>query len=440
MQRLGAVGPAAGRPMERPTIHISVGSEADIVRAVQAARVHGGRVRALGARGSKNDSHRTSGVALHLEQYRRLLSVEDNLVTVQAGMTCGELNAVLERHGLALPSMGEWKRATVAGALLTGTHGGSSRHGIMPTSVRRIRLVAGDGRVIDLQKGDSWFPHAGVSLGALGVVSTVTFECVEQFRLALETKVVSFDRYLLEYEEQSRENEFYSAIWLPAADAVIAYAANRTTALAGAARRRERFSPRTLLLTALSRYWNIKGLVNDRRFAQLAVGNSGEILTPLAIAPSLANAVWRVAKTVRATEFAVPAPKATATMAELNALLRRHPGNLANAIGLRTTAQDDFSLSPCYQRECLWVDVFFYDRQEFVAALSELFEGLDACCHWGKHVAFAPGYLRRQYPRWDAFVEACAQLDPTGVFANDFTERYGLLAPSAIRVRDPQYD
>lgn len=436
MQRLGAVAPAAGRRMGRPTIHISVGSEADIVRAVQAARAQHGRVRAVGAGGSKNSCHRAPGVALHLERYRRLISVEDNLVTVQAGMTCGELSAVLERHGFALPTMGEWKRATVAGALLTGTHGGSSRHGIMPTSVRRIRLVAGDGRVIELQKGDSWFPHAGVSLGALGVVSTVTFECVEQFRLALETKVVSFDRYLLEYEEQSRENEFYSAIWLPAADAVVTYAANRTTGPVGAARRRERFSPQTLLLTALSRYWNIKGLVNDRRFGHRTIGTSGEILTPLVIAPRLANAVWRVAKRVRAAEFAVPAQRATATMVELNALFQRHPRGLANAVGLRATAPDEFSLSPCHERECLWVDMFFHDRHELAAALRALFEGLGARCHWGKYVALPPAYLRRQYPGWDGFVAACAQLDPTGVFANEFTERCGLLAPSAIRLSD----
>ncbi|MBI2615503.1 MAG: FAD-binding protein [Gemmatimonadetes bacterium] len=194
--------------MERPTRHVPVVSEADIVRAVEAARANQGRVRALGARGSKNGSHRTSGVALHLERYCRLLSAEDNLVTVQAGMTCGDLNAALERRGLALPTMGEWKQATVAGALLTGTHGGSSRHGILSTSLRRLRLVAGDGQARELEKGDPWFPHVGVSLGALGVVSTVTFECVEQFRLALETKVVSFERYLSEYERQNRENEF----------------------------------------------------------------------------------------------------------------------------------------------------------------------------------------------------------------------------------------
>ncbi|MBI2403322.1 MAG: FAD-binding protein [Gemmatimonadetes bacterium] len=419
--------------MERPTRHVPVVSEADIVRAVEAARANQGRVRALGARGSKNGSHRTSGVALHLERYCRLLSAEDNLVTVQAGMTCGDLNAALERRGLALPTMGEWKQATVAGALLTGTHGGSSRHGILSTSLRRLRLVAGDGQARELEKGDPWFPHVGVSLGALGVVSTVTFECVEQFRLALETKVVSFERYLSEYERQNRENEFYSAIWLPAADSVITYSANRTAAAGGSARRGERFSFMTLLLTALARYWNIKRLVSDGRFRRLAIGASGDILTPLAIAPGLANAVWQVARTVRATEFAVPAERATGTVMELDALLRRHPRSLANAIGLRATAPDDFSLSPCHQRECFWLDMFFYDRPPFVGPLRELFERLGARCHWGKHLALSAAHLRRQYPRWDGFVEACAQLDPAGVFANDFTERCGLVSRPAGR-------
>jgi L-gulonolactone oxidase len=82
--------------------------------------------------------------------------------------------------------------------------------------------------------------------------------------------------------------------------------------------------------------------------------------------------------------------------------------------------------------------MFFYDRQEFLAGLRELFEGLGARCHWGKDVALPPTYLRRQYPGWDGFVDACARLDPTGIFANDFTEQFGLLAPTATRARDPQ--
>jgi len=405
---------------------LAVGAEADIVQAVQQACARRGRVRAVGARGSKNGSHQTPGASLHLDRYNSLLSVSDRLVTIQAGMTCGDLNGVLERHGLALPTMGEWKHATLAGAVLTGTHGASCRHGILSTSVRAVRIVTGDGRVIQVERGDRWFPHVGVSLGLLGIVSTITFECVELFGLALEARVVPADRYLAEYRQQNQDNEFYSAVWIPAADAVITYAANRTAAPARPVRRPQRTNFSTLLLTALGRHWNTKPLVTDRCFRRRVVGTGGDILTPIALSPRLARAVRQLAKGVHEVEFAVPAHRATATVTALDALLRRHPGSLANAVGLRESAGDSFSLSPCFQRGCFWVSLFFRQGDEFVADLRELFQRLEARCHWGKHVMLPADHLRGQYPNWNAFIEARTELDPMGVFANDFAHEYGL--------------
>lgn len=207
---------------------VSIQTEADIIAAVEGARARGNRVRAVGSGGSKNGSGQTDGVALLFHRYRRGLAVDGNRVTVRGGIACGELNAALARAGLALPTVGEWKHATVAGALATGVHGGSSRHGIMATSVRALRVVTGQGAVIEVDRSHERFAYLAVSLGALGIISTVTFECEPAFSLGLERRAVSLDRYLMDYARENRDNEFYSAVWFPAADAVITFAANRT--------------------------------------------------------------------------------------------------------------------------------------------------------------------------------------------------------------------
>lgn len=43
-------------------------------------------------------------------------------VTVKAGTTLGELNTVLEEHGLAMINLGSISSQTVAGAVSTGTN------------------------------------------------------------------------------------------------------------------------------------------------------------------------------------------------------------------------------------------------------------------------------------------------------------------------------
>jgi FAD/FMN-containing dehydrogenase len=62
----------------------------------------------------------------------------------------------------------------------------------------------------------------------------------------------------------------------------------------------------------------------------------------------------------------------------------------------------------------------FPDRR-FESALSETFEGLEARCHWGKHLALSRNHLRHQYPHWEAFWTMRDQMDPERVFENDFT-------------------
>ena len=112
----------------RGVFHVE--TEQDIVAAVMAARHSARGVRPVGSRGSKNGCYGAPGLELRSDRYDAVLSLDGQTVTVQAGATVGALNAVLRRHGLAVPTCGEWAGATVAGSIGTGSHGGSGWHGI----------------------------------------------------------------------------------------------------------------------------------------------------------------------------------------------------------------------------------------------------------------------------------------------------------------------
>ncbi|NIT86105.1 MAG: FAD-binding protein [Gemmatimonadetes bacterium] len=399
-----------------------------MVETVLSARRSGSRLRAAGSGGSKSAVSTPPDVALRLEQPDRLVSVEGDRVTAPAGMTGGRLQELLAPEGLVLPTVGEWKNATLAGALATGTHGGSARWGIMATSVESFRIVNGRGEAVEVSRGEPDHAHLAVSLGAFGVVTRVSLACVERFSLRLDTDVVPFEEYLRDPVAQESRTEFHASIWVPWARKVIRFAAQRAPDPGPSTPRRERFGRRTELATLVVRRLGLPGAVSSRFFQHTAVGDSAEILSPLEVPGKVARfRAW--ANEIRgnsAAELAVDAGRAAEILTRFDAFFRERSGPLNNPIGLRMSAADAFSLSPCSGRDTLWLDIFYDDAEPFTRALADLGEEVGARCHWGKALALRPRHLRGQYPGWDAYAEARRRFDPDEVFANGFTDELGL--------------
>ena len=404
----------------------SVRTERDVVRAIRAAGEEGRTVRAAGSGGSKNGAYRTRGVLLRTDGFDHPIALHGRLVTVSPGMTCGSLNALLREHDLVLPGVGEWEWATVGGSIATATHGGSAHHGIMATAVHALQFVDGKGGVHRLERGHRDFDHAVVSLGTMGILTAVTLECVPRFALHLETDVVGFDAYAHDPVAHESRTEFHASVWVPSARRVIRYGADRASCAAGPVRRRLRFGPRTAIASALSRSAHLHGAVSPAVFATSCRADCAAILAPIAVAPRVVQWIWSTAGSLRAAELAFPAVHAAEVLATLDGIARRYPGSLANPIGLRMNAADGFSLSPCYGRATLWVDMFFRSTQAFEGALLDLAHRFQARCHWGKHLAVPPAHMRSRYPRWDDFVAACRLYDPEQRFANALTDALGL--------------
>lgn len=414
----------------RPPPATEVRTEEEVVQAVRLAREEDGWVRVRGSGGSKSEVTSAPGTLLELDQADRLLEVDGSVVTVPAGMTSGRLQELLQPEGLTLPTVGEWKNATVAGALATGTHGGSLHHGIMPTSVRRVRMVTGTGDVTEIARGEPDFDEVAVSLGALGIVTEVTLECVPRFALEMASDVIPFDDYLRDPVAQEGRTEFHASVWLPDARRVIRFGADRVSAPSPTARRRERFGKWTALASFLARRLGFHRAVSSRFFRWKAVGDGADILSPLDVPPRVAR-FRNVANGIRgrkAAELAVPAARAGEVLSRLEAFFRQRSAPLNNPIGLRMSAADDLTLSPCQGRDTLWLDIFFDEDEAFEAGLASIGGEVEARCHWGKTLLLSPEALRARYPGWETFRETRDRLDPDEVFANALTDALGLTA------------
>lgn len=90
----------------------------------------------------------------------------------------------LQQRGWSLPDLGGIAHQTVGGFLSTGSSGGSLMYSL-DSVIKEIRLINGKGEIITCSETENpdWFYAAGVSMGLLGIISTVTFQCQESFNI-----------------------------------------------------------------------------------------------------------------------------------------------------------------------------------------------------------------------------------------------------------------
>ncbi|MEZ4328642.1 MAG: D-arabinono-1,4-lactone oxidase [Polyangiales bacterium] len=132
-----------------------------------------------------------------LDRYRGLHFHQSggvDFVTVEAGRNLGSdpygpgttpgddegLVHALAARGFALPVLGGISHQTLSGFLGTGSAGASVQHGFHQ-AIASIRVLDGLGNARDLTPSDPDFAHVGVSMGLMGIVSSVTLRLEPEY-------------------------------------------------------------------------------------------------------------------------------------------------------------------------------------------------------------------------------------------------------------------
>src|SRR3984885_5144428 len=177
----------AGNESARPRRIAVPRSTHEVADEVRKAAADGLTVRMAGTGHSFTPVAATDGVLLHPGGVTSIRSVDAaaGLVTVEAGCPLHVLNPSLLARGLSLANMGDIQVQTVAGATQTGTHGTGRDTGGMAAQVAGLELVLADGTITSCSAeiNPDLFAAARVGLGALGVLTAVTFAVVPAFLL-----------------------------------------------------------------------------------------------------------------------------------------------------------------------------------------------------------------------------------------------------------------
>lgn len=418
----------AGDQVARPARVAAPDDAGEVADAVRAAVRDGLRVRMTGSGHSFTGAALTDGVLLRPDRLTGLLSIADTEVTVRAGTRLRELSGLLAQHGLALENLGDIDAQTVAGAIATGTHGTGAGFGGLATQVTGLELVTADGSVV--QADGELLAAASVGLGAYGIVTAVTLRCVPAFGLRAVETAEKLDDLLERWDALPAEADHVEFYWWPhTRDCQL----KRNTRVPV-----DRLDP-------LPRW---KALVDDELLANAVFGAvcRAGLRAPRLVPPAnrlatrllgsrtytdRSDRVFAARRRVRfhETEWAVPRAAVPEVLRELDAEIERRGWRISFPVEVRVAAPDDRWLSTAYGRETGYVAAHRYVREpygDYFAALGTVVDSVTGGAgrpHWGKLHELTAAELAPRYPCFARATALRDRLDPSGVFANAYTDR-----------------
>ena len=413
----------------------------EVADEVRKAAADGLTVRMAGTGHSFTPVAATDGVLLHPGGMTSIRSVDAaaGLVTVEAGCPLKVLNASLLARGLSLANMGDIQVQTVAGATQTGTHGTGRDIGGMAAQVAGLELVLADGKIVSVGPGgttpqdpparsadspdDGLFDAARVGLGALGVVTAVTFRVVPAFLLEAREEPMQWSEVISRLDELTSENEHFEFYWFPHTEGCLTKRNNRSP---GPPRPLPRF-----------RYLLDDEFLSNTVFGvtcRLGHAVPGVITTVNGLAGkalgsrSYVDAAYRVFTSPRRVrfkeqEYAIPRESLADVLAEIRALFARRDWRISFPIEVRVTPGDDLWLSTAYGRSSAYIAIHVFHaspHQEYFRDVEAVMTAVAGRPHWGKMHTRSAEYLRQAYPKHGDFVALRDELDPERRFGNPY--------------------
>lgn len=416
----------AGNVSTDPTLVAHPASTEEVVALVVAHP----RLKAIGAGHSFTAIGATDDVLLRLDRMNHLLAADTTTgrVRVQAGISLHDLNRRLDALGLALPNLGDVDPQSVAGATSTGTHGTGAKLFGIAKAVVALQLVTADGQVLEIDENHELFDAARVGLGALGIVTEVTLQCVPAFLLHAREEPMALSAVLADLDDLVDGNDHFEFYFFPHTDKALTKQNNRVPD----------GTPRDPL-PAWRHRLDDEFLSNTlyERVQRLGVRKPGLVPRINAISGSLLGAreytdtsheIFISPRRVRfrESEFALPRAAAAEAIGEMQRWFATSGEQVSFPVEVRFTAADDIWLSTGFERDNVYLAVHQFhpvDPTRYFAAMQDIFTAHEGRPHWGKLHTLDANYLRTVYPRFDDFVAVRDRLDPDRKFTNAHLDR-----------------
>ena len=413
-------------------------NEEDVVAIVKEAKKRGLKVKAVGSGHSFTGIAVTDEVLICLDEIADIRDVdfENSTVRVGSGIKLCDLNPILRRSGLAMPNLGDIVYQSISGAISTSTHGTGLEFKTIAEAVCGMRIVDGEGTVVecDTQQNSEVFHAARVGLGALGIITEVTIQCVEAFNLHAVEEILPIGEVTNNFDRWSKMTDHVEFFWMPNTDKAL-LKRNTRTLEAPPKPRNKRHS--------FKRRWNrFKNEEIKQNFLFGAMNLLGKIAPPLV--PKLNSMVagesgraeyittsYEVFASHRRVrfyemEYAVPIESGIAAFQKVVQLIGDLDHYISFPVEYRVLGKDEIPMSTASDRDSAFIAVHVFRNtpfEKYFRGVEEIMVDYNGRPHWGKLHFQDHESLSKIYPQWEAFQNVRRLMDPLGIFSNPYLDK-----------------
>ncbi|MCG8391784.1 MAG: FAD-binding protein [Pseudomonadales bacterium] len=402
----------SGNQSANPANLVFASSEAALRETVQNST---GTLRAFGGSHSFSGVVPTDDTLISLEPLAGLRHQDGNLFTWGGGTRLAMASSQAWNMGHSFTNEPDINLQSLAGAIATSTHGTGTGLQSLSGQVEGLTLMLPSGESLRLTSDDGdHFLAACCSIGALGIVTDITFRHEPAYRLKEHTWTLPL-REAMDFVEREKDNfrhiEFFA---FPLGEQAIVKTMEITDDPQDSPPREDDNE----LLEMVSKLAMHAGWLTPTLQKLVTLFVEDNTYT----APS--HKVFANRRTVRFNEmeYTVPAEDGIACLEEVCDTIRNQDINVFFPIEFRYVAADDRLLSMYHERAGASLSIHQYfeqDHQPLFSAVEPILRRYAGRPHWGKLHSLGHAELAELYPAFERFQAVRRELDPQGKMLNE---------------------
>ncbi|MCL7764418.1 FAD-binding protein [Polaribacter sp. Z014] len=386
------------------------------------------KIRVFGNKQSSADI--ASGVAtlIDIRTYNKIISSNDteHTITVQSGVILGDLLEAVEAKGWCIPCLPDINTITIGGALATGTHGTSGK--LLSEYITKCTLILADGSVKEITEKDKLIDAVRVSLGVLGVLSEITFQCEPIYTLHVKEGPEDDSVWLPKINERLKKHDFLRILWLPHTDKGYVITGDKidpntevTEDLGPKYLKHRRTASKILYkythvfpwITAIANKLLYRGFFSSTKEHK---GSLYQATVTKSRGSTLELAEWTIGLDIFPTVF-------EELKTEINKWSNKSFIHIP--MDVRFVYKDKTWLSYAYGKDtvtmgCVSRNAATADTYEAFKSIEKIFLKHGGKPHWAKRFTAKDAELSKVYSKWEDFKFLRRELDPTNKFLNPY--------------------
>jgi L-gulonolactone oxidase len=366
-----------------------------------------------------------------IRNYNNIISYnnDERLITVQSGIRLVDLIEAIEEKGWCIPCLPDINTVTIGGALATGTHGTSGL--LLASYVQKFRLVLASGEIKEVTENTDIMDALRVSIGVLGVFSTITFKCEKNYTLHIKEGPQKDEIWMNNLKEKLDLYDFLRILWMPHTGKGYVITGNKIAEDKiviennGPAYLKYRREVSKILYKYTHIFPWFTAIAN--KIIAIAFFNStkehkGNLYQ--------ATVTKSRGATLELAEWSIGIDDFPQVFKELKQVINKWNNRafIHIPMDIRFVRKDNSWLSYAYGKDtvtvgCVSRNAATADTYEAFKTIEKIFIKYGGRPHWGKRFKAKDKQLKELYPKWSDFKILRKEMDPNNKFLNNYLKK-----------------